>query len=176
MLSELALEKLIKQIMTLWTPTTDETPRNNPSDQEQYFDKPHFGGLVSCWSNSPRAMKWLVPSSRPLYIVASRRSYFSTNSAMVRLARIARALDQIVINTSHLNSAGSASLFQTSLPGISAQSLLALLTLTKRHIKKVFYEVGIEDKSNLIALINFESVGSQRFASRYSRYHGNWWT
>jgi hypothetical protein len=110
MLSDLALEKLIKQIMTLRTPTTDESPRNTPSDQEQYFDKPRFEGLVSCWSNSPRAIKWLVPSSRPLYIVASRRSHFSTNSAMVRLARIARALDQIVINTSHLNSASSASL------------------------------------------------------------------
>jgi len=57
MLSDLALEKLIKQIMTLWTPIADETPRNTPSDQEQYFDKPRFGGLVSCWSNSPTAIK-----------------------------------------------------------------------------------------------------------------------
>jgi len=57
MLSDLALEKLIKQIMTLRTPTTDESPRNTPSDQEQYFDKPRFEGLVSCWSNSPTAVK-----------------------------------------------------------------------------------------------------------------------
>jgi len=94
---------------------------------------------------------------------------------MVRQARIDRALDQIAIITSHLNSAGSASLLRTRLPGISTQNLLFLLALTKRHIKKVFYEVGIEYKSNLIALINFESVGSQRFASCYSRYNGNWW-